>query len=154
MAARRACAERLPIVSGPAPITSDHLAPQQSNSLLRPIILVVVGIFLIWIILTRSLAASLAETQPDTALVLQPHEPRALLKLAKSKLVDFLQASGQEQPSFNQQRSVDSADGITNLARLAEKVFAPVIVRRTSLTVHPQNWASALPKMLRRSHQL
>ena len=105
-------------------ISPDPRLPSSNNGILRPIALVILGIFLVWIILTRSLAASLAENTPATALALQPQEPRALLRIAKTKLTELLKLSSHEQPSANQ-KVYPSTDGITNLARLAEKVFAP-----------------------------
>ena len=80
-------------------------------------------------ILTRSLPASLAETAPETALTLQPHEPRALLKLAKDQLNVLLKASeGGQQDKDVPSAKTDTparerplpADRLANLSRLAE----------------------------------
>lgn len=102
----------------------------QSQWALRALILVLLGVGLVWIILTRSLAASLASSDPDTALALQPNEPLALLVLAKKKLTLLLETQDPSvdhaRPSFPRQRAMDdtSGDGLATLARLAEKAFA------------------------------
>jgi len=62
---------------------------------LRLLLLTVLGLVLVWLILTRSLAASLAETSPETALVLQPREPQALLTLARRDLNALLKAAAE-----------------------------------------------------------
>ena len=77
------------------------MAPEPERHLLRLIALAVLGAVLVWAILTRSLAASFAATSPETALSLQPNEPRALLTLAKAQLNDLLKASEGGQPDTN-----------------------------------------------------
>ena len=102
--------------------------PTSGRHLLRLIALVVLGAVLVWLILTRSLAASFAETAPETALSLQPNEPRALLKIAKVQLNELLKASegGQHDTNAPQTKTdtpVDRPppmDRLANLSRLAE----------------------------------
>ena len=49
-------------------------------------ILVALGLFLVWEIVTRGVAAYLAEASPEKALALRPTQPTALLKLAERTL--------------------------------------------------------------------
>ncbi len=72
----------------------DDAMPKR-RGVLRLLLLMVLGAVLVWIILTRSLAASLAETSPETALALQPREPQALLSLARRDLNALLKAAEQ-----------------------------------------------------------
>jgi hypothetical protein len=53
---------------------------------LRAILLAGLGAFLVWQIVTRSLAAYLAHEAPITALILRPNEPTALIALADAAL--------------------------------------------------------------------
>jgi hypothetical protein len=55
-------------------------------SRLRPLILVLLAVFLVWEVVTRSLAASLADTSPKMALYLRSTDATALLNLAEHAL--------------------------------------------------------------------
>jgi hypothetical protein len=99
---------------------------QRPKGYLRLALLTVLGASLVWIILTRSLAASLAETSPETALVLQPQEPRALLTLAKAELNALLKASeGGPDISTPTLETTDKGpiDRLASLSRLAESAL-------------------------------
>lgn len=52
------------------------------NNPQRILIVCGTGLVLLWLVLTRSLPHSIAETSPDTALWLNPNQPRALLTAA------------------------------------------------------------------------
>ena len=56
------------------------------RSRLRLIILVALALFLVWEVITRSLAAYLAEASPEMAISLRSTEPTALLNLAEDRL--------------------------------------------------------------------
>ena len=55
-------------------------------SRLRPLILVLLAVFLVWEVVTRSLTASLADTSPKMALYLRSTDATALLNLAEHAL--------------------------------------------------------------------
>lgn len=57
-----------------------------SRSRLRLLIIVFLALFLVWEVLTRSLAAYFADASPETALGLRSDNPTALLNLADDKL--------------------------------------------------------------------
>jgi len=61
----------------------------QRHSLLarfRPIVIIALALFLVWEIITRGVAAYLAETSPEAALWLRSTQPTALVKLADRRL--------------------------------------------------------------------
>src|SRR5262245_57798024 len=60
-----------------------------ANIRFRIIILLPLAVFLIWEVVTRSLAASLAEGLPEKAIALRATEPTALLNLADTKLLSL-----------------------------------------------------------------
>jgi hypothetical protein len=103
--------------------------PAQNPSILRLIALTALGATLVWLILTRSLAASLAETAPETALSLQPREPRALLTLAKAQWNALIKLPEEKPagtdpkvtaPPDPRGRPAPNSDRLANLSRLAE----------------------------------
>ena len=53
---------------------------------LRPFTIAALALFLVWAIITKGVAAYLAEVDPEAALWLQPTQPAALTKLADKKL--------------------------------------------------------------------
>ena len=57
-----------------------------ANVRIRLIILIALAVFLVWEIVTRGVAAYLAETSPEMATTLRASEPTALLNLAEKKL--------------------------------------------------------------------
>jgi hypothetical protein len=57
-----------------------------------------IALLLVWTVLTRSLAAYLADAQPETAIQLQPANSTALLNLAEARLKPFLSSSTQPNP--------------------------------------------------------
>jgi hypothetical protein len=102
---------------------SDGQKPEGSRSL-RLVLLSILGACLVWIILTRSLAASLAESSPETALFLQPQEPRALLTLARAELNALLKETeaGPDTSAPPVEITPDNGppDRLATLSRLAE----------------------------------
>lgn len=62
----------------------EALSPVSRNPR-RAAFIAIVALFLIWLVLTRSLAYALAETSPEAALWLNPNLPRALLAVANRK---------------------------------------------------------------------
>jgi hypothetical protein len=66
-----------------APTDKEHAGISSQSRLL---ILAPLALFLLWEVTTRSLVAYLADTSPETALLLQPSYSNALLKLAAAKL--------------------------------------------------------------------
>jgi hypothetical protein len=56
---------------------------------LRAIVLVLLGAVLLWQVVTRSVVAYLAAAAPETALMLEPSDPAALLSLADGGLADL-----------------------------------------------------------------
>lgn len=70
--------------SAPAPNTT--MMGRFNKPRLRIIIFAVLAALLIWQVVTRSVAAYLAETNPEAALQLRPTEPTALLNLAGDRL--------------------------------------------------------------------
>ncbi len=54
---------------------------------IRAIVLGLLGVTLLWLVITRSLAAYLAEAAPEMALMLNANEPTALVRLADQKLM-------------------------------------------------------------------
>lgn len=102
----------------------EDLAGTPERHLLRLIAVVVLGAMLVWLILTRSLAASFADTSPETALWLQPNEPRALLTVAKAQLNAALKASEggpkAEDTLDTPAQPLPTLDRLTILSRLAE----------------------------------
>jgi hypothetical protein len=78
----------------------------------------------VWIIVTRSLAASLAEWSPETALFLQPQEPRALLTIAKAEFNALLKTSEGDPGTSSARVETTTDEGpidrLATLSRLAE----------------------------------
>lgn len=99
---------------------------QRTSAALRVVLLSALGAGLIWIILTRSFAASLAWSSPETALWLQPREPRALLNRAKSEFSALPEASEVKVDMPDQALALfpgGGADSLSTLSRLAEDAF-------------------------------
>lgn len=89
----------------------------------RIVSLAIVSAVLLWLILTRSLAASLATSNPTFALRLQPAEPSALLTLAKAEF-DALMAdtSPPDAPGVEAQNPPDRISSLSRLAEIALSV--------------------------------
>jgi hypothetical protein len=116
-------------------------APHRPGAL-RLLALAILGLCLLWIVVTRSLATSLAETDPETALVLQPNEPRALFNLAQGQFatlsVTVSEARPPSAPDVALKGSLDSAglensvppeggsdgDRFADMAKVAERLLA------------------------------
>ncbi len=94
---------------------------------------VALGAGLLWLVIARTLPATLASTAPDSALMLQPNDPRILLKRARAE-VDSLVSTASLRPAA--EVSADglrgeshpgkvspSPDAISGMARIAERIF-------------------------------
>ena len=55
----------------------------------RLVMLIALGVFLVWEVVTRGIAAYLADSSPETTLYLRATESTALLNLAEEKLRDL-----------------------------------------------------------------
>jgi hypothetical protein len=97
-------------------------------------LLVVLGLCAVlgWLVVTRGLAFSLVETDPESALILQPSEPRALLTLAREKLDQIVRAKtnpdkAEAKPTVPNRQAPDdelhSSDRILDIARLAGRTL-------------------------------
>lgn len=73
------------------------------------------GASLLWLVLSHSLGAYLAETAPEAALSLNPRQPVALIKLAESRLNHM--ASAGPAPAHNPTSSNENASRLTEFAR-------------------------------------
>ena len=111
--------------------TTPLVAPR--TGVLRPIIFALLGAALVWIVLTRTLPTSLAETAPDTALFLQPNEPRILLKRARADVEAlYVLAETQSQVSATKSPSPPApsagaaatfSDRLSEMAQVAERLL-------------------------------
>lgn len=77
------------------------------------VLLAAVAVILTWQVVTRSLASYLARAAPETALVLRPDDPTALLNLADAKLSES-QAKGEAAQSGQQAAEAGSDASATN----------------------------------------
>ena len=75
---------------------------------LRALVLAVMGGCLVWLVATKSLAAYLAETQPEWALWLNPSEPNALLRIADQQMAQ-IRTPTTTSPTFGPAASADSS---------------------------------------------
>jgi hypothetical protein len=88
--------------------------------------LVIAGLALAWLVLSRTLAAYLATTAPEAALLLQPNEPTALVSLAERGLNAAIAAKDQDAPKATDARRAleeRDLDRLSGLARLAEQAM-------------------------------
>lgn len=96
-------AENPPAGNSPA-ASIGHQHPRLAR--FRPIILAALALFLVWEILTRGVAAYLAEINPEAAVWLRSTQPTALTKLADQRLNPEPKAAGPGQtPQEGQQTS-------------------------------------------------
>ncbi len=65
---------------------------------IRAIALIALAAILAWQVVTRSLAAHFAASAPETALMLRPTEPKALLTLAEKRIAADYAARASQQP--------------------------------------------------------
>jgi hypothetical protein len=87
---------------------------------------VLAGLALVWLVLSRTFAAYLATTAPETALLLQPNEPTALVSLAEQGLNAAIAAKDRDAPNATDaRRALDepNLDRLSGLARLAEQAM-------------------------------
>ena len=87
---------------------------------LRILVLSGLAILLVWLIVTRSLAASLAESSPEAALTLQPQQPRALMTLARTELKPLLKQWEQDATQDTKGGAPEGLDRLSALSKLAE----------------------------------
>lgn len=66
---------------------------------LRAAMSVALGAGLAWFIVSHSFAAYFAETDPELTLILNPHQPSALVRLAKSRLIPLLNEADAAEPA-------------------------------------------------------
>ncbi len=99
--------------------TSSPVTQSSIPSAVQLSLLAAIGAALVWLILTRTLAAYFAANSPSFALNLQPNEPRALVALAEAEL-DRLAATqtavGEARAALNE----TDVDSFTALSRMAE----------------------------------
>jgi hypothetical protein len=88
----------------------------------------IAALLLLWLIVTRTLAAHLAIMRPEAALFVQPNEPRALLLRAETALNTLLATA--EPPAAGEAEPVGAIDGegvvqdrLTDIARLAKQAL-------------------------------
>lgn len=73
----------------------------------RTALIVALGVFLVWEIVTRSFTAYLAHGNPELAVTLRPNQPTALVKLADRALNPELRTQEQPTEGENAARSTD-----------------------------------------------
>ncbi len=114
----------------------------------RTILLATLAGILVWLVLSRSIAAYLAETRPTAALWLNPQEPQALFNLADQTLNPSFasSAAARDRPldigGDNNAASQGAPPIFENKASLAE-TFAAVDPRRTVDLAAIRGWAEA-----------
>jgi len=81
---------------------------------LRTVILTICAALLTWLVVTRSLAAYLAEAAPQSALWLSPRQPEALLNVADRSLNATTAVSGRPDGATDQTPAQDNVDGAGN----------------------------------------
>jgi hypothetical protein len=90
------------------------------------VLLGIAGVALVWLVVTRTVAAYLATVAPATALSLQPNEPTALIALAEEGLNAATAVDGGGgSNAADARRALDEPDldRLTALARLAEQTM-------------------------------
>ena len=100
-------------------------------------VLATVGGLITWLIMTRSLPAALVEISPETALVLQPAEPRALANMAEAKLNDLLKREAEAHAAdkgedLDQGEDIGMLDRISALSKLAREATGRVVGRESN----------------------
>jgi hypothetical protein len=130
------------------------------TGLLKRVAFALLGAALVWIVLTRTLPTSLAETAPETALLLQPNEPRILLKRARAD-VEALYASlaaAQSQasptkgasapapvtPSAGDDKPAALSDRLVEMAQVAERLL-PADTRPEEQKLQPPSSPAMAP---------
>ena len=99
----------------------------------RLIAFMALGAGLLWLVVARTLPATLASTAPDTALILQPNDPRILLKRARAEM-ESLVSTASLRPAAgvatdggrgedHADRISPSADPISGMAGIAERIL-------------------------------
>jgi hypothetical protein len=73
----------VPCIAAPKPTSIEKTKPSRS---LRAILMTLLALFLVWEVITRSLAAYWAEARPETAIHLPSTNPTALVNVAEAKL--------------------------------------------------------------------
>ena len=115
---------------------------------MRTILLAVLAGILVWLVVSQSIAAYLAETTPRAALWLNPQQPQALVNLADQMLnpASAVVNGGLDQPSVNRDEndrtSESTSSPIENKASLVE-TFAAVDQHRTVDLPMVRAWAEA-----------
>jgi hypothetical protein len=90
---------------------------------LRAAVFVGVGVLLTWQVLTRTLAAYVAETSPAMALRLNPNQPSALLQLADKALA--MKPPAKQPPADDTDPAPENGDRVELLSKSASAALGP-----------------------------
>lgn len=115
----------------------------------RAVMISVAGLFLAWLVLTKSLAFAVAETSPELALWLNPNLPRAMLTLAnreRDKLIathaetkaSALPSASSEDPAPPPEPSFAAASGDNSKEREALRADIRALAGR-AIAISPLN---------------
>jgi hypothetical protein len=123
------------------------LIKAKSTLSLRIIVFVGCGAALTWLVLSRSLAAYLAEVAPQSALWLNPEQPEALVNLANSALngparssEGVLEQSPEQPKTASDDKTADVKDKANN-SRYFKNVFVAVDGNRSVDLATVQSWS-------------
>ena len=140
----------VPCIAAPEPTSIDKTKPIRS---LSAILTTLLALFLIWEVITRSLAAYWAEARPETAIHLPSANPTALVNVAEIKLKASGGADGpvsdvksreqSDQPGFDR-KDQDAAEGADRKANVGSS--GPAAIDTPSRAEIGSFLKSALPK--------